>query len=165
MTSRLKLFVLFCTITLVYADQSLEAQLEEIKQSAPSVKFPEVPVYDVSIQKYLRYPAINSFSSEQLNDHNYSTQITNDFNLNQVEMVGYMQDNNVKYGLIKTPYETLMLKAGDKIKGGVLTSVNESGAVITELVVDSDGKTYNKIVNLKYNINNEVKLKLQWKNK
>lgn len=161
MTSRLKLFVLFCTITLVYADQSLEAQLDEIKQNAPNVKFPEVPVYDITVQKYLRYPPVNDFSNDHLNDGTYTTQVTSDFNLNQLEMVGYMQDNNVKYGLIKTPYETLMLKAGDKIKSGVLTSVNESGAVITELVMDSDGRTYQKIVNLKYNINNEVKLKLQ----
>ncbi len=143
------------------ADQSLDQQLQELKNNARVSKIPEIPVYDIKPAAYKKFGFVNYFLSTRLDDTSFTTQIMNDFPLNQVQMVGYMNDANVKYALIKTPYETLMLKVGDKIKSGVITSINESGAVIMDQQSNSSGSTYQKIINLKFDNNENVRLKLQ----
>ena len=140
---------------------NLEEELQNIKQNAVAAKVPQVPVYDVKLVNYKKFGSVNSFLSTRLESAGYKPQAINDFALNQLEMVGYMQDGSTKYAFIKTPYETIMLKPGDKIKSGQVTMVNESGVSIQDTLVDDTGKIYQKIINLKYINDNDVRLKLQ----
>lgn len=66
-----------------------------------------------------------------------------DYSLNQLQMVGYMNYSGIDYAFLKTPFDTIKVKVGDSIKGGKVVSITNSVVEINQLQIIDD-KNYNK---------------------
>jgi len=104
----------------VMADtKDLEQFVQELR-SKPSINVPPVlPEFTFKPANYKMINYDNIFSQDRL-DQKESDLLLN-YNLDQLKMVGYLHYESRDYVFIKTPYETLKLKLGDKIKNGEIS--------------------------------------------
>lgn len=154
--------MVFCS-GVVYADtEDLEQMVKNLNDTAVEVTIPKLPEYTPSNTNYKMISVKNLFTQVRLRDSAESNNILQNYTLNQLQVVGFMRQKNTDYAFIKTPFETLLVKTGDKIKLGNVVSITPAWVEIEELQVDND-KTYHKKVYLKFDASkddNSLKLKL-----
>lgn len=147
----------------MYADtEDLEEMVRNLNNTAVEATMPKLPEYTPSNTNYKMINIKNLFAQTRLRDVAESNNILQNYTLNQLQMVGFMTQKNNSYAFIKTPFETLLVKAGDKIKLGNVVSVTPTLVEIEELQVEND-KTYHKKVYIKFDTSkddNSLKLKL-----
>lgn len=156
-------YYLMLMSSLAFADtEDLQQMMKELDNKSVVTKAPEIPVYTPAKTNFKQYQFDNLFSQERVRDDYATSNTLQNFNLNQLQMVGYMEQKKVNYAFVKTPYETLMLKTGDKVKGGTVTQVSQTQVELDEIQTQ-DNKVYHKKIFLKLDSNktNDFKLKLQ----
>ena len=142
-------------ITQVMADTSdLEQFVQELRAKPSTNIPPALPEFIFKSANYKMIEYDNIFSQDRLDRR--ESDILQNYNLNQVQMVGYLKYESKDYVFVKTPYETLKLKVGDKIKDGEITSITPISAQIDEPQIE-DKKTYINKIMLKLDQNNQAK--------
>lgn len=129
----------------VMADtKDLEQFVQELR-SKPSTNVPPVlPEFTFKPANYKMINYDNIFSQDRLDQK--ESDLLQNYNLDQLKMVGYLHYESRDYVFIKTPYETLKLKLGDKIKNGEISLITPSSTQIDEPQIQ-DSKTFiNKIM-------------------
>lgn len=142
--TKLLIFLLLAT-RLVFADiDDLNEMVRKISTDPVLQVPPELPVFKLPDTGYKDIESgLNLFDQNRLDG-----QIENDlhnFNLSQLQMVGYMYYKNVDYSFVKTPYETLKVKVGDKILNGKIIRILPNNTEIDELQVQDNKVFTNKI--------------------
>lgn len=158
----LKLFMVFATSFVYAGTADLEQMMQDLHNKNVNVVIPPLPDYKLPMVNFKPVNFRNIFSQNRLQDDAESYSSLQNYSLNQLQMVGYMKQKNTDYAFIKTPYETLMVKVGNKIKQGSVVKIFPEMVEIEELQIQ-ENKQYHKTVYLKLeeNKNNNLKLKLQ----
>ncbi len=142
-------------VTQVMADTSDLVQFVQDLRAKPSSNAPPVlPEFRLKPTNYKMVEYDNIFSQDRLNRR--ESDILQNYNLNQVQMVGYLKYESKDYVFVKTPYETLKLKVGDKIKDGEISLITPVSAQIDEPQIENKKTFINKIM-LKLDQNNQTK--------
>lgn len=148
---------LLIIVPIAFADISdLEKLVNELNQQPIPQINPKLPEYKLANTSYRSLSSNNLFSASRMNesgDENY----LNRYNLNQLQMVGFLNYQKTNYAFIKTPFETLRVKVGDKIQNGQVTLINESSLEIIERQTQGD-RTYDKKIFLQLNESKSNKL-------
>jgi Tfp pilus assembly protein PilP len=140
----------------------LEQLISELNQQPVPQTIPKLPVYQLSNTSYRMLGDNNLFDEGRLDEsgeENYLQQ----YNLSQLQMVGFLNYAKIDYAFIKTPYETLRVKVGDTIQNGKVVAINKTSLEIIERQVEGE-RTYDKKIFLQLNESKNKKLpKLQIK--
>ena len=156
MISKLLLGLLLMLGTAFAEVIDLEQLINELNQRPVPQTIPKLPVYQLSNTSY-RMLGDNNLSDS--GDENYLQQ----YNLSQLQMVGFLNYAKIDYAFIKTPYETLRVKVGDTIQNGKVVAINKTSLEIIERQVEGE-RTYDKKIFLQLNESKNKKLpKLQIK--
>lgn len=122
---------------------------------------PQLPVFKQSATNFLMESGGNIFDSNR-NDGTITDDYSH-YNLTQLQMVGYLRYMNTDYAFLKTPYETLKVKVGDKILNGHVVSVTSNTIQIDEIQVQNSKVYNNKIFLALSQVKAKVLPKLQVK--
>lgn len=154
------LFLLICS-SMSHADiTDLEQFVNDLNNRKFEVKQVEIPAFEPTSVNYKRLAFINIFSQKRLQGTEALQNPIKNYNSSQLQVVGFMLQDNTSYAFIKTPYETLMVKSGDKISGGQVVKVT-SDIVEIDILQTQNNREYHKKIYLKYtNPDNNLKLKL-----
>ncbi len=159
----LKVLLALMFIAPVYADindlESLVKELEQKRIPMPTITLPKFERQSGDYKNSLPnnvFDASRNFTNYDLNSMEYNQ----DYSLNQLQMVGYMNYNGIDYAFLKTPFDTIKVKTGDQIKGAKIVNITNSVTEINQLQVIDD-KTYNKkiYIELLQPTNSKAKLK------
>lgn len=158
----LKYYLMLNSCFIFAETEDLQQMMKDLDNTTVVTKAPEIPVYTPPKTNFKEYQFDNLFSQTRVSDDYATSNTLQNFNLNQLQMVGYMEQKKINYAFVKTPYETLILRSGDKIKGGTVTQVSPTQVELDEIQTQ-DNKVYHKKIFLKLetNRNNDFKLKLQ----
>lgn len=143
--------------------EDLEQMLKTLHSKNVAPITPSLPQFVPANTNFKIVKFKNLFSQDRLQDTDQVSNTLQNYTLNQLQMVGFMKQKDINYAFIKTPYETLLVKAGDKIKLGSVVSVAPNIVEIEELQTQDD-RTYHKKVYVKFDTtknDNNLKLKLQ----
>lgn len=156
-------FCLLLILPVIFADVSdLEQLIDELNQKPVPQIDPKLPEYKLMSTSYRSLSNNNLFDAGRINqssDENY----LNKYNLSQLQMVGFLNYQKTNYAFIKTPFETLRVKVGDKIQNGNVVAINESSLEIIERQTQGE-RIYDKKIFLQLNESKPKKLpKLQMK--
>lgn len=162
----MKIRLLCCLLFIlpvVFADISdLERLIDELNQKPVPQIDPKLPEYKLMSTSYRGLSNNNLFDVGRINqssDENY----LNKYNLSQLQMVGFLNYQKTNYAFIKTPFETLRVKVGDKIQNGSVVMIGESSLEIIERQTEGE-RVYDKKIFLQLNESKTKKLpKLQIK--
>ncbi|RTL11178.1 MAG: hypothetical protein EKK54_08360 [Neisseriaceae bacterium] len=146
-------------VTQAMADTSDLEQFVQDLRAKPSTNIPPaLPEFTFKPANYKMIEYDNIFSQDRLDRR--ESDILQSYNLNQVQMVGYLKYEGKDYVFIRTPYETLKLKVGDKIKDGEVSLITPVSAQIDEPQIE-DKKTFINKIMLKLDQNNQAKKQLK----
>lgn len=157
------LLLLLVILPVLFADVSdLEQLMSELDQKpAPKID-PKLPEYKLMSTSYRSLSNNNLFDVGRINESNDDNYL-NRYNLSQLQMVGFLNYQKTDYAFIKTPFETLRVKVGDKIQSGKVVMISEMSLEIIERQTQGD-RTYDKKILLQLNESKSNKLpKLQIK--
>lgn len=154
---------LLLILPVIFADVSdLERLIDEMNQKPVPQIDPKLPEYKLMSTSYRQLSNNNLFDAGRVNqssDENY----LNKYNLSQLQMVGFLNYQKINYAFIKTPFETLRVKVGDKIQNGNVVVINENSIEIIERQTQGE-RVYDKKIFLQLNESKTKKLpKLQIK--
>ena len=140
-----KRLVILLFIASVYADiNDLDALIKELEQKPIKMQPILLPKLNLDANNYSSISRNNIFdSSRNVNYDVNSLSYNQDYTLNQLKMVGYMNYNGVDYAFLKTPVDTIKVKVGDQIKGSKVVNITNSVVEINQLQLIDD-KKYNK---------------------
>jgi|GEM_PF-2652486 len=134
----------------------LEQLISDLNQLPAPQTIPALPVYQLSNTSYRMLGDNNLFDSGRIGEsgeENYLQQ----YNLSQLQMVGFLNYAKTNYAFIKTPYETLRVKVGDMIQSGKVMMINKTSLEIIERQVEGE-RTYDKRILLQLNESKNKKL-------
>lgn len=134
---------------LVYSN-NLDIFLSNNESNGLFVQVPNVPKLESSqsIHKTLQINFFNKSKNVQKNGVDSNLQ---DFNLNQLTVVGVMDYKKKEYAFLKTPYETILVKVGDTIKNAKIIKININNIELEEVQMQ-DNKVYKRKIYLKFNL-------------
>ena len=136
-------FLLFSSLVIANVED-LEALVKNINNSQATQAPPELPIFKLSNTDYKTIESGGDIF-DSIREPNQADNDLQSYNLNQLQMVGYLHYKNVSYAFLRTPYETLKVKNGDKINNGLIISIESSSTLIEETQSQA-GKIYkNKI--------------------
>ncbi len=129
----------------VYADIDDLSEIVKKISASPVVQIPpELPVFKLPETNYREVESgYNLFDQARLTGEADSD--LHNYNLSQLQMVGYMHYLNVDYAFLKSPYETLKVKVGDKILNGKVVVISQKNIQIDELQVQGNKVFTNKL--------------------
>lgn len=120
-------------MNVAYADiTDLEQLIVELQNKPVSAFPPKMPEFKPESTNFTPFGSLDFFSQDLLEESNTTTNYLLKYNLNQIQMVGYMKYRNINYAFLKTPYETLKVKVGDKIQKGVVNKIDTNLIEIVE---------------------------------
>lgn len=133
----------------VYANTiDLEQMMQDLHYQKTDIVVPSIPDYKMPAVNFKSVHFKNIFSQNRLQDSTESNLNLQNYSLNQLEMVGYMRQKSIDYAFLKTPYETILVKVGDKVKQGYVIKIYPNSVEIEELQIQ-DNKHYHRKVYLK----------------
>jgi len=141
-----RLIVSLLFFTPVFAEIiDLEKLILELQQKPAYMQPIVLPKLETIIGNYKTPSQNNIFdASRSINfDISANMNYNQDYSLNQLQMVGYMNYSGIDYAFLKTPFDTIKVKVGDSIKGGKVISITNSVVEINQLQIIDD-KNYNK---------------------
>lgn len=141
-----RLIVSLLFFTPVFAEIiDLEKLILELQQKPGYMQPIILPKLETIIGNYKTPSQNNIFdASRSINfDISANMNYNQDYSLNQLQMVGYMNYSGIDYAFLKTPFDTIKVKVGDSIKGGKVVSITNSVVEINQLQIIDD-KNYNK---------------------
>ncbi len=141
-----RLIVSLLFFTPVFAEIiDLEKLILELQQKPGYMQPIILPKLETIIGNYKTPSQNNIFdASRSINfDISANMNYNQDYSLNQLQMVGYMNYSGIDYAFLKTPFDTIKVKVGDSIKGGKVISITNSVVEINQLQIIDD-KNYNK---------------------
>ncbi len=141
-----RLIVSLLFFTPVFAEIiDLEKLILELQQKPAYMQPIILPKLETIIGNYKTPSQNNIFdASRSINfDISANMNYNQDYSLNQLQMVGYMNYSGIDYAFLKTPFDTIKVKVGDSIKGGKVVSITNSVVEINQLQIIDD-KNYNK---------------------
>ncbi|TXI91108.1 MAG: hypothetical protein E6Q33_11155 [Neisseriales bacterium] len=141
-----RLIVSLLFFTPVFAEIiDLEKLILELQQKPAYMQPIILPKLETIIENYKTPSQNNIFdASRSINfDISANMNYNQDYSLNQLQMVGYMNYSGIDYAFLKTPFDTIKVKVGDSIKGGKVVSITNSVVEINQLQIIDD-KNYNK---------------------
>jgi Tfp pilus assembly protein PilP len=124
----------------------LEAYVNELNQTAHGVMLPKLPEYRLANTNYVPVDMRNIFVNHLAISQAEQSYLQK-YNLNQLQMVGYMHYGTMDYAFLRTPYETIRAKIGEHIQDGVVTKITPTNVEIDQTLVQS-GKSYTKKIYL-----------------
>jgi len=141
----------------------LELLIKDLEQKPIHMEPLVLPQLQIIFENYKSVEQNNIFDSGRSSSYDMNTYSYNqDYNLNQLQMVGYMNYTGISYAFLKTPFETIKVKVGDQIKGGKVMSITANAVEINQLQV-VDNKNYVKkiFIELVQPDNNKPKLTIK----
>lgn len=143
----LKSFIFLMVLLMMAANaeiNDLEKLIKELEEKPMSMKPLVLPQLQIIFENYKPAERNNIFdgtrsSSYDINSYSYNQ----DYSLNQLQMVGYMNYAGVAYAFLKSPFETMKVKIGDQLKGGSVVNISSTSIEIDQLQV-IDNKSYKK---------------------
>lgn len=127
------IFILISIISVSYADVAdLEQLIKDLNNKPVELYPPKIPEWKPAETNFLQFGLIDIFDSDLLGESSVANNYLQQYNLNQVQMVGYMNYKKVNYAFLKTQYETLQVKVGDKMQNGVVARVDKESVEIVE---------------------------------
>lgn len=147
--------ILSCNNVFAVSDD-LGIFLFNAKNNASYVNLPDTPKLE-SITNNYKKSQIRFFTKSKDSLINGVSQKSQDFNLNQLIVTGMMVYKKRNYAFIKTPYDTLMVNVGDRIKNAKIIKI-ESNIVELEDVQMQGNKVYKHKIYLKFNLKEDDSL-------
>lgn len=145
----LLILILLCNQVLALSDD-VNIFFVKTENNGFYVHVPDTPVLE-SINNNYKIPQMNFFIKSKDSLTNTTNLRSQDFNLNQLVVVGVMNYKNKEYAFIKTPYETLMVKIGDIIKTAKIIKININNVELEEVQMQGN-KVYKHKVYLKFDL-------------
>lgn len=139
----LRLFIGLSACSSIILADVVNLQLAELDKQAVAILPPNLPELRSNLTNYQAYNGNNIFDAERVDS--YATDAFQDYNLNQLKMVGYMKFAGLDYAFVMTPYTTLKLKIGDKIKNGTVTKLSMHSLEIEDVQFSANKTFINKI--------------------
>lgn len=141
--------ILLLIITPLFAEDLTDLRhfIKELELSPAKSNIPPLPKYKEMNTNYIIYDQKDLFDQKNIVglDSKYELQ---KYSLDQLKMVGFMQYQNHNYAFLKTPYEIISVKVGDKIRDGVINTISKDSVQIDEMQLQ-DGHTYTRKIFLK----------------
>lgn len=142
----------------------LNQEIMQINAPENDVRMDEMPYLKDNKIEFDNSKLAQVFDYDRLNKTNSidPSTLNNNYDIRQLQMLGTMTRGNSVYAFLKTPYDTKLVKEGDKIQNAKVIKITDNEVEISE-ILSEDGKEYNKHVYLKYDDNslsNKLKYKL-----
>lgn len=123
-------------------------ELLDIEKKSKPAEILAVPKLESNPIKYTS-SQINLFSKSRISVAGDSNDRLQEFNLNQLVLVGILNRNNVNYAFVKVSNRTLMLKAGDKLQAAKVANITNDTVELEDLQ-NQDNTLYRRRVYLKF---------------